>query len=85
MSHGETDKLIEIDSLNVRPHTRHRAIVNRVRKPYEDSRVLDSSIAMTLCGRAIGWFTETVGTSLTFEDGSVYATRCKGCYSGERQ
>jgi hypothetical protein len=76
------DKIIEIDSLNVRPHTRHRAIVNKVRKPCGD-RVLDSSIAMTLCGRAIGWFTKTIGTSLTFEDGTVYAVQCRGCYPEE--
>lgn len=76
----KANSIIEIDSLNMRPHTRHRAVVNKVRKPYENDRILDSRIAMTLCGRAIGWFMETRGTGLTGSDGSVYATQCKGCY-----
>ena len=77
-----TNSIVEIDSLNVRPHTRHRAVVNKVRKPCGD-RILDSEIAMTLCGRAIGWFTETLGAGLMLTDGSVYATQCKGCYPAE--
>lgn len=80
------DKVIKIDSRNSRrPHVRHRAIVNKVRVPYsgaalDDDKVLNSEIALTVCGRAISNFWNAEDTSLLFTNGDTYARECDRCF-----
>lgn len=74
------DSIIQIDTINGKaPHVRHRAVINRVRRPVGD-RILNSEVAMTVCARAICNFTNAEKLSLNFADGSVFSKQCSLCY-----
>jgi hypothetical protein len=80
----QTGVLVEIDSMT-RPHKRHRAVVNRTRRPYAENgnvRILDSEIALTICGHTMSNFFDATNTGLLDTSGGVWSTKCEGCYAG---
>lgn len=78
------EKIIPIDTFGSgkAPHVRHRAVVNSVRRPV-GNRILNSQIALTVCGRAISNFFTAEKVSLNFTDGRVYAKECARCHRSE--
>lgn len=78
------NELTKIDSLGSRPHKRHLAVVSRIKAPHRNGvvKLLDSQVAVTVCGRYVGWFTDASDTSLLFQNGEVYAVQCASCFGG---
>lgn len=72
-----------IDSMNNRPHVRHRAVINRIFRPCIDGgrvKLLTSQIATTICGRSLSNYMSAGDSSLTFTNGRVFATECARCF-----
>ena len=84
----KASEIISVDSLTrQRPHIRHRAVVNKVRRPYANKghvRVLDSELAITICGRMLSSFADASDTGLNKSDGDVYAEQCIPCFEVQR-
>lgn len=77
-----SDELIKVDTRihGKRPQTRHLALINKIRQPYPDGNIYDTTVAVTPCGKVLKEFWEATQTSYHYADnGGRYSMPCRQC------